>query len=398
MTLTPAVARAQSAAGQHKQPDAEAVGRQQAQLRLDMLLLIRELSERAEHYLDAGDCDRFNVLYSIIDGFERRDETLIKGDFLYRSPQLGSLESYQKYGDVQLTKDQLEEVRKYSRNCLEHLDKRLKTATCGKQANMTGWAITPGKPINRPCILDRNDKGTQLRSRFADEPSDPAAVRRARLQRQAMDAFALAEVPTSQVLIDCVIAEVSAGGQSLRFPHTSYLGSNSGGIDHLGLLNVGDWMRGWSAGATTKVYFNDNAIAGNNPFAGGFLQFGITGGSATQNSFISSFDPGPGANLLIAGPNGGASGFLLGGWPLNIATNLVYSAKLDEFDLNLGYGKPFQVSASTSLTPKVFVIYSHTNFSESTLRLNPRLRARFPLLDRCRRQPLRHWSWACGRD
>ena len=205
-----------------------------------MLVLIRELSKRAEHYLDVGDCDRFYVVYTIIVGFETRDKTLIKGDFLYRSPQLGSLASYEKYGDAQLTKDQLEGFEESPRNRLEHLDKRRKTAACGKQANTTGWAITPGKPINKPCILDRNDKGTQLRSRFADEKSDPDAVRRAHLRREAKDAFALVEVPASQVLIECAVMELSTGGQSISFPHTSYLGSSSGGIDRLGLLNVGD--------------------------------------------------------------------------------------------------------------------------------------------------------------
>ena len=157
------------------------------------------------------------------------------------------------------------------------------------------------------------------------------------------------------MLVECVFIEISAGGESIGFPHTSYLGSTSGGIDRLGLLHVNDRMWGWAADWMTNIYFAE----------GNILEFGLSGGNANGDSFFNSFDPGPGASLPIAGPNGGASGFLLGAWPLNIATNLHYSAELTDFGLRLGYGKRLPVTANTSITPKVFIVYLRTDFSES---------------------------------
>ncbi len=183
----------------------------------------------------------------------------------------------------------------------------------------------------------------------------PNSAQHGRIRREAARAFAQVDKSRRQVLIECVVTETSAGGESISFPHTSYLGSTSGGIDRLGLLHVNDRMRGWAADWMTNIYF-----AGGN-----ILEFGLSGGGAHGDSFFNSFDPGPGASLPIAGPNGGLSGFLLGAWPLNIATNLHYSAELTDFGLRLGYGKRLAVTANTSIIPKVFIAYSRTDFSES---------------------------------
>jgi hypothetical protein len=350
-------ARAQTAGSQQKQADAGTVARQQARLQLDIQQQIRELSQRAESYLAKGDCDRFYVLYDIIARYIFRDASLIKGDFLYRSRQISTLESHQRYGEAELTDYQLEEVRKYAKNRQAYLDQKLKSASCGKQANSTGWAIIPGTPINRPCISDRSTEGTAPRSRFAAE--DDSTKRRERLWREAGRAFARVDAPRDQVLVECVITEISTGAESVGFPHTSYLGSSSGGVDHLGLLQVGEWMRGWSGDWNTQIHF------GSASPLGGFLEFGISGASAHEQTVTSWFDPGPGASLPIAGPNGGASGFLLGGWPLNVATGLYYSATLNDVGARFGYGKSFQLTANTTLTPKIFASYSRSDFSES---------------------------------
>jgi hypothetical protein len=351
-------ARAQPAANQQKQADTGTVARQQARLQVDIQQQIRELSQRAERYLAEGDCDRFYVLYDIIARYTYRDASLIKGDFLYRSRQISTLESYQRYGEAELTDYQLDEVRKYAENRQAHLDQKRKSASCGKQANSTGWAIIPGTPINRPCISDRSSEGTTLRSRFASE--DNSAERRERLRREAGRAFARVDGPTNQVLVECVITEISNGAESVGFTHTSYLGSSSGGVDRLGLLKVGEWMPGASGDWNTQVHFGSAS-----PLGRGFVEFGVFGASAHEQTVTSWFDPGAGASLPIAGPNGGASGFLLGGWPLNVATGLYCSATLNDFGTRFGYGKSFQLTASTTLTPKIFASYSHTNFSES---------------------------------
>jgi hypothetical protein len=187
---------------------------------------------------------------------------------------------------------------------------------------------------------------------------DPEAARRARLRSEAEKAFAFVDELPRQVLIECVFTEISVGAESIDFPHTSYLGSSIGGVDHLGLVKVDDYMRGWSADWNTQIHFGNAS-----PLAGGFVEFGVTRGWAEEHTFAGSFDPGPGARLAIPGPNGGTSGFSIA--PGNAATNLQYSAGLRELGLRLGYGKPFQVTANTQITPKLFATYTRSDFNES---------------------------------
>jgi len=131
--------------------------------------------------------------------------------------------------------------------------------------------------------------------------------------------------------------EVNAGGTTLVMPRRLYLGYESAGVPTVGLVSPDKTMSGASVAGSVKVDVSNvippirlgafDALTTKSTYMK--IGFSYARGDADQQ--IGTVSPGAGNSLLIPGPNGGASGFALPGFPANIVQNARYSADLSTF-------------------------------------------------------------------
>ena len=137
------------------------------------------------------------------------------------------------------------EIRKYATNRLNYLQNR-QAVSCGQPSTATRVS-TPTPyfiPSTDECLKKRGQpRGHRMRRPTPIWLADRVcgAMPRAR-SRKSMNW-------ERQVLVECVFIEISAGGESISFPHTKLSRQHQRRHlpDRLGLLHVNDTMRGWAA-------------------------------------------------------------------------------------------------------------------------------------------------------
>jgi hypothetical protein len=358
------------------QPSAQQV-QLQAQTQTRINYRIRELSQQAVTALINDDCGTFTILTNKLNLYASGDPV---GAFRDEAPgaagmRLTSLSDYQ-----------IGEIGKYANNRFQFVHRRKTEIQAQRQASqglgvlreevcppdpwflrvLSSLPVIQPQPGGRLFNLPGTNTCIELPAPGRNEYAapDPETARRVRLRREAEKAFAqgngIAWRPQGSIF-DCIEFDFGTGFQQIDFAHTRYLGSSDGATDRLGLLHVGDRMRGWYIEWMTNVHLASNRAAPGF-FSGGFIQFGVFGGAARSSNFFDTFDPGANNRTLL--PGAAAGGVSLGGWPLNIGRDINYRSDLSDIGFRFGYGKRYRVTPNTTIAPLVFGTVSRLNFSE----------------------------------
>jgi len=131
-----------------------------------------------------------------------------------------------------------------------------------------------------------------------------------------------------------IMVEMSGGGVFANLPSQSYLARElqGSGVQQLNQVTPSGNANG--AGATLKTTMNNPALT-NSQFYVNFNYFKASASSA------GAYDPGANFRLNIPGAEGGASGVSLGGNPLNVVNNIIYSNNIENFGGGGGIRIPF---------------------------------------------------------
>lgn len=168
-----------------------------------------------------------------------------------------------------------------------------------------------------------------------------------------------------------VEAQIGAGAGFVYLPRRGLLGSELGGVPSIGLVTPDRHATG--GGVSGSLRFNDPKFLadlavldalGFHGFVDSYLDFMFFYGDFGVDESFGVIDPGAGARLLIPGPTGGASGFSLGGNPLNVVRDARYSADLMKSGGAIKFGQ--RTAASNGLSFGVFgsAGYARLSFDE----------------------------------
>lgn len=165
-----------------------------------------------------------------------------------------------------------------------------------------------------------------------------------------------------------VEAWIGAGAGFIYLPRRGLLGSELGGVPSIGLVTPDHHATG--GGVSGSLRFNDPEFLANlafldalgfHGFVDNYLDFLFFYGDFGVDESFGAIDPGAGARLLIPGPTGGASGFSLGGNPLNIVRDARYSADLMKGGGAVRFGQ--RTAASNGLSFGVFGSAGYTRIT-----------------------------------
>lgn len=167
------------------------------------------------------------------------------------------------------------------------------------------------------------------------------------------------------VLDDRIVLYLDGGGSKAKLPSRVYLGSYYGGSDHLGLYSPTRTATGGSIAGSVKINLGTNVAPpiGLLTLDKVWTKFSFYYADLQTEDTASMLMPVAG-NLLLPGPNGGASGFSLGGFPNNYVQGANYSGGLSKTGFKVSLGQTSKISKSLSYDLSLSVGYGRINFDE----------------------------------
>lgn len=162
--------------------------------------------------------------------------------------------------------------------------------------------------------------------------------------------------------------KLSGGVAKFILPKRSYLGSENGGIQNLGLYSPGREATGGAVSASLKFdisgYLTPKLNFMGQPIAGGsWTKIGIDYTHVTGSQSIGTIDAGAGNAILFPGPQGFGSGFF-NGPPNNSLQGATYSNSLSKVSARLDLGQTLHYSSGLSFDAYGGLGYARTDFNE----------------------------------
>lgn|GEM_PF-4727359 len=149
-----------------------------------------------------------------------------------------------------------------------------------------------------------------------------------------------------------------AGGSFafITVPQQSYFGAYNPMTGHeaVGLFNT-----------NRKVTMSGGSFSFEHGLSAMFFLYGSLQAMEGSNSGSGSFEPGTGNRTLFPGPMGGASGVSLGGYPMNVITDINYRAGYSAVGGTFGFGSRFMINPNVRFSVGLHAGYQNLEVHQS---------------------------------